>query len=525
MSTETETTMSQSQLQEATHQTSYQEGLGQAILVWSIAALTLVLHACVAGRYHMFRNELYFLVCGRHPAFGYVDQPPLVPLLAAANQLFGLHTWLLRLPAVLAAVVIVPLSAEFARLLGGRTVSVAMAAVAAAIAPGLAGLTTTLTTSTFEPLAWTACAYFIARAVLREDQRAWLWAGLIAGVSIEAKYGIVMWLFGIFAGFVLTASRGVLTRRNCWFGVAIAAAIAAPNLIWQTVHGWPFLAVIYQHHLARTNFTGSPVVFEIGQILAMNLLLAPLWVAGVVAPFLVEELKPVRFLSIAFVAATVINLAAGGKDYYLFGAYPTMFAVGAVGLRRLKSWVVALWLILATANFGVAMPIALPILSPPALARYLARTHLKPRPDEAAGIGAPLTQVFSDEMGWDALEKQVASIYRSLPPSDQKRAAIFASNYGEAAAIDVYGKADGLPPAICGQNQYYLWGTHGYDGSVIIHINGNPDLWRRFCQSVEIAGAFGAPYAMPYENGRPIFVCRGLRFNLVKAWPRFKRFF
>jgi Dolichyl-phosphate-mannose-protein mannosyltransferase len=517
-------TVSLSQDQTMRYQPSRDEELRQAILIWSIAVFTLVLHAIVAGRYHMFRNELYFLVCGRHPALGYVDQPSLVPLLAAATQLFGLHTWLLRLPAVLAAVAIVPLSAEFARLLGGRTVSVAMAAVAAAIAPGLAGVTATLTTSTFEPLAWTACAYFIARAAIREEQRAWLWAGLIAGISMEAKYGIVMWLLGLFAGFVLTSSRRVLTQRDCWLGVAIAAAIAAPNLIWQAAHGWPFLTLIFQHHIAHTNFTGSPVVFEIGQILAMNVLLAPLWIAGVVAPFLVEELKPARFLSIAFVGATVINLAAGGKDYYLFAAYPTMFAVGAVGLGRLRSWAAALWLILATANFAVAAPLALPILSPPALARYLERTHLRPRPDEAAAVGAPLTQVFSDEIGWHALEKQVAAIYHSLPASDQQKAAILATNYGEAAAIDVYGQADGLPRAICGQNQYYLWGPHGHNGSVIIHINGNPEFWQRFCRTVESAGNFGEPYAMPYENGRPIFVCRGLRFNLVKAWPHFKRY-
>jgi hypothetical protein len=501
------------------------EILRQGLLVGSIAALTLVLHALVAGRYDIFRNELYFIICGRHPAFGYVDQPPLVPLLAAATQWFGLNVWLLRLPAVAAAVAIVPLSAEFARQLRGRTVSMVMAAIAAAIAPGLAGLTGTLTTSTFEPLAWTACAYFVARAVTCGDHRAWVCAGVIAGISMEAKYGIAMWLIAIFVGLLLTPSRRALADRDCWFGVAIAAAIAAPSLIWQTVHGWPFLTVIFQHHAAHTNFTGSPLIFEAGQILAMNLLLAPLWVAGVVAPFLVTELKPVRFLSIAFVAATVINMAAGGKDYYLFAVYPVMFAAGAAAFSRLRNWIAALWMIAATANFALAAPIVLPILSPPALARYFSRTHLKPRPDEAAGIGAPLTQVFSDEMGWRELEKQVASIYRSLPASEQKNAAILASNYGEAAAIDVYGKADGLPPAISGQNQYYLWGPRGHDGSVIIHINGDPDFWRHLCQTVEVAGTFGVPYAMPYENGRPIFICRGLRFNLIKAWPHFRRYF
>jgi hypothetical protein len=149
---------------------------------------------------------------------------------------------------------------------------------------------------------------------------------------------------------------------------------------------------------------------------------------------------------------------------------------------------------------------------------------LHPLPDEAAAVGAPLTQVFSDEVGWRALEKSVAQVYRALPAADRARAAIVASNYGEAAAIDVYGEADHLPPALNGQDQYYFWGPRGYDGSVLIHINGDPDHWRENCASLDIVARFGAPYVMPYENDRPIFVCRGLRVPLTVAWPKFKRF-
>jgi hypothetical protein len=141
-----------------------------------------------------------------------------------------------------------------------------------------------------------------------------------------------------------------------------------------------------------------------------------------------------------------------------------------------------------------------------------------------AAIGAPLTQVFSDELGWRALEKTVAGVYRGLPEEERKRAAIVASNYGEAAAIDVYGGEDGLPPALNGQDQYYFWGPRGYDGSVVIHINGDPERWRRNCASLDIVAQFGAPLVMPYEDQRPVFICRGLRVPLAEAWERFKRF-
>jgi hypothetical protein len=494
------------------------------LTIWVIAGLTAALHLAVAGRYDIFRNELYFIVCGRHPAFGYADQPPLVPLLAAATQLFGDNAWLLRLPAALVAALLVPLTASLARLYGGSSLSAILAAAAAALAPALVAMTAIVTTSTFEPIAWTACAWLIARGLQREDKNALLWAGLVAGLALEAKYGIAIWLAALLVGLVLTPERRVLAWRQTWLGASLALLIALPSVVWQSLVGWPFFAVILHHASAHSNFTGTPLRFEIGQILAMNLFLAPLWLIGVVAPFAVERLKPARFLSIALLVATVLVIVTGGKDYYLFPVYPVMFAIGAAACAGMKKWLAGVWLALAAANAALLAPVVLPLLDPPALKDYLDRHHLHPPPDEAAGIGAPLTQVDSDEMGWRALEKQVASVYRALPPDERRRAAILATNYGEAAAIDVYGAGDHLPPALSGQNQYYLWGPRGYDGSVIIHVNGDPDQWRPFCQSLTVAAHFGAPYAMPYENNRPIFICRGSRHTLADIWPRLKRY-
>jgi Dolichyl-phosphate-mannose-protein mannosyltransferase len=490
--------------------------------VAAIAVATALAHLALGGRYDAMRNELYFIVCGRRPDFGYADQPPLAPLIAAATQLFGVNVWLLRLPAAVAATALVLVSAAFARLMGGGGVSMALAGAAAAIAPALVGMTVLLTTSTFEPLAWTAIAYCLTRAVALGQRRALIWAGLIAGLAFEVKYGVVFWLVPLAAGLLLTSNRRLLAAGEFWLGAALAAAIAAPNLIWQTAHGWPFFAITDRH--ARTIVTGGAVAFEVWQILALNPILAPLWLLGATAPFFVTAINPYRFLSIAFVGATTLVLASGGKDYYLFPAYPTMFALGAGGCARMRPWLAGAWVAAATALFLIVAPAALPILSPPDLAAYLNRFRLRPPPDELAAVAAPLTQVFSDEMGWRALEAEVAHIYRTLPEDERAAAAILASNYGEAAAIDVYGEADGLPPAISGNNQYFLWGPRGHDGKVIIHVNGSPERWRNYCGSVVIAGSFGAPFAMPYETGRPIFICRGLRRNLSSTWDRFKSY-
>jgi Dolichyl-phosphate-mannose-protein mannosyltransferase len=499
-------------------------GARATLAVWTIAAVSAALHLALAGRYDGFRNELYFIVCGRHPAFGYVDQPPLVPLLAAATQLFGDNIWLLRLPSVLAATALPVVAAALARSLGGGTISVVLAAAAAALAPALAGLTATLTTSTFEPVAWTLCSYLLTRAVVDDDRRAILWAGVAAGIAMEAKYGIAMWLIGLAIGIVATPARRLLLWPQCWIAVALAILLAAPSLAWQAAHDWPFFSAVFQPAVAGRSYLGTPLQFAIWQVIALNPLLGPLWIAGLIAPFLLDRLRSAQFLSIAAAIATVIDYGGGGKDYYLFPLYPTLMAVGAVAFGRIARTPAAVWLAGAFVLSAAMAPAVLPILEPDTLAHYLDFTRLRPPPNERAAIGAPLTQVFSDEIGWRDLEQQVAAVYRSLPEDDRRQTAIIASNYGEAAAIDVYGRADGLPPALSGENQYFLWGTHGFDGDIVIHINGDPQRWRRLCKSVATMLTFGVSYAMPYETGRPIFVCRGLRTSIAEIWPRFKRY-
>ena len=493
-------------------------------MIWAITLAAFALHLATSGGYGFFRNELYFIICGRHPDFGYVDQPPLVPLLAAATQVFGPNLWLLRLPAGLAAAALVPLTAQYARLLGAGAAGQIGAAVAVAVAPGLVSLTATLSTSTFEPLAWTGCAYFLSRALLLDRRRDVLWAALIAGLAAEAKYGIAIWGAGLAIGLVLFPSRRILAWRELWAGLVLAGLLAAPSLIWQANQGWPFFEIINAPTTSGKGYIGSPLQFTIGLGLAMNWVMAPLWLAAFAAPFMIERLRALRFLPVALLIAGTIDFTGDGKAYYLFPAFPTFFALGAAGLSALNRFIWAFWLSAAAAWFAFVAPAILPLLEPVQLDHYLTRFDLRPKPIEAASVGAPLTQRFSDEMGWDALEQQVAQIYQSLPESERLSAAILASNYGEAAAIDLYGPADHLPPALSAQNQYFLWGPRQFDGQVIIHIGGSSARWHRLCESVETIGEFGAPYAMPYETGRPIFICRGLKMGLAQLWPHLKRY-
>jgi len=488
---------------------------------WSVAAVVALVHLAAADRYGAFRNELYFIVCGRHPAFGYVDQPPLVPLLAAVTQFAGTHVWALRLPAVIAAVLLVPLAVAFAQLLGATTRAAWLCAVAAATSPLLIAMTAAFSTSTFEPLDFTAVAYLVTRGIVREEPKAFWWAGAVEGLAFEAKYGIVMWGIGLAIGLVLTDPRSIARSRDLWIGVGIAALIALPNVAWQIAHGLPFLELVRDDNAG--NLTGTPAAFIIDQVFSVNVVLAPLWLTGIVAPFLMKRLALARYLAIAFVVTAALIMATHGKNYYLAGAYPTMFAAGAAAFSAAPRIVIALWSLLATANAALALPLVLPVMPPDGLKRMMDRMSFRPPPIERACIGAPIMCQLADEFGWPELAQRVEGVYAALPPDERAKAAILTSNYGEAAAIDVFGS--NLPPALSGNNQYYFWGPRGYDGSVAIIVNTDAAKWSELCDSARVVASFGeSPYSMPYERNRPIVLCRGMHPPLANLWPRLKHY-
>jgi hypothetical protein len=487
--------------------------------VWVLTLAVLAVHLLVAGRYDFFRNELYFIICGRHPAFGYADQPPLAPLVAAATQVFGENLFLLRLPAALMAAALVPLTAAFAALLGAGWTGRVIAGLAIVLAPGLTAMSSTFGTSTFEPVGWTLCAYLVVRGVVRAERAAFVWAGVAAGITFEAKFGVAIWVVGLAAGALLTRMRGALWSRGVAEGAAVAVAIGAPTVIWQAAHGFPFQDIVAYHSAEGRIFTGSFGHFLHAQMLAMNILLVPLWVAGIAAPFFPRGAAAGRIPAAAFVVAAAVIFVSHGKGYYLFAAYPAVFASGAVAAERLGRWWLVGWGALTVANAALIAPITLPLLEPSVLRAYMLKTHIVPAPSEVAGIGASITQVFSDEFGWRELAAQVGAVYRQLPEQDRPATGIFAWNYGEAGALEFFGAASGLPRVMSGEDQYYFWGPQGVGVKNLILVNVDADVWRPRCSSLQEVGRFGVRFAMPYEDDRAILLCKGLVKPLDVLWP------
>ena len=256
----------------------------------------------------------------------------------------------------------------------------------------------------------------------------------------------------------------------------------------------------------------------------MHPLTLPLWLAGLWFYFFSTSGKPFRALGWAWVFTAAVIVTLSPRVYYLYPAFPILFAAGAVvwevRLDRQPVWRKLVWPALMVVTGAILAPLAIPVLPPETYIRYTKALHLAPPAIETHRLG-PLPQFFADQFGWEEMAATVARVYNNLPPEVRPKTAIFGQNYGQAGAIDLFGPKYGLPPAISGHQSYFLWGPRGYTGeSVIVMAGQQQDLESRFADVQKVASVYH-PYSMPYEHF-DIFYCRGLKRPLNEIWPQVK---
>lgn len=490
---------------------------------WMLAAVALALHLAVGSGYGYFRDELYFIVCGGHPAWGYVDQPPLIPLIAAAmHHLFPGSVIMLRLFPALTHAATIALTAATARRLGGGVWAQGLSGLCVLAGGVYLGLGTLMSTDALQPLSWTFCAYALIRVIRDGDERWWLAIGVAAGIALQSKYMIAFWLVALGVGIVATPARRSLARLHLYLGAAIAALIVLPNVLWQAAHDWPFLELSRITHDSK-NIPMSPWSFLLAEADTLNYATAPVWIAGFLAFAGWRRLADLRLFAIAFVVLIPMMIALHAKPYYPVGAYPILFAAGAVALETwLRHWSIRTVLTAAIVAIGViGLPFAVPILPIEIFARYQVWLDIAPKPLEKNAVGA-LPQYYADMFGWHELAALVEAAYRSLPPEDRAKAVFLGNNYGETAAVDVL--ATGLPPSISPHNNYFLWGPRGHDGSVVIRLARNREALLKNYSSAEPVAVFAPPWAMPYEAGQTLWICRGRHPPLDAVWASLRNY-
>jgi hypothetical protein len=504
---------------------------GALAIAPALALIAALLHAATAWRYGYFRDELYFIACAKHLAWGYVDQPPMVAVAAALAAPAGYALLALRALPIVAAALTVYLAVRLARELGGGTFAQLLAGVATLLTPAYLLLGNTLTTTSFEPFFWTLVLYLavrIVRAPAAQEARWWPLLGVAMGVGAYAKYSMALPVAGAAAGLLATPQRRVLRSPYALYAVALAVALLSPNLAWQAAHGWPIAEVLrgdvaYRHAfqngiaLEYRSLASNAGAFALEQLLYTNPLAAPVWIAGIIAPFCLANLRDLRFAGIAYAIVFFVAVAAEAKGYYIVGMYATLLAIGATAIERAARPLRAALFALLVAIGIVSLPLSLPLLPINGLIAYTTALGLTGRGGTPPHLIQP---IFAEEFGWNRLARDVASVYFSLPAAMRARTAIYADTYGDAGAIDFFGPRYGLPPVVSSQNNYYLWGTRGYDGTALVAIGATRiDELRRFYRSVVLVRTSTEPYKWVVEGPAPIYLCRDPVAPLDVIWP------
>lgn len=503
-------------------------------IVWAIALAKLAFHIYFNNRYGYFRDEFDYMSCGDHLQWGYVDQPPLIPfLIHVSRAVLGDSLRAIRfIPAVASSLLVVQ-TAVLAREFGGRRYAMILAAICSLVDPQYLSNGGLLGTNCLEPNLWMGCAYFLILAIKRNNPRYWLWFGVIAGLGLEEKYSIAVFGFGIVVGLLLTPQRQVFLNKWIWLGGLAAFLIFLPNLLWNARYDWPFVQLMHNIRAEGRDVVLGPLDFFLQQVLVSNPFNAPIWLAGVYVLLASPRLRPYRALGWAYLFSYAAFFVLHGKNYYLAPIYPMLFAAGAVALEfaldrpetgqpRLQ-WLKPTIAIVLLANGAYLAPIVVPILSPEHFLAYAKTLPFKLPVNEYSHLRATLPQWYSDQFGWKEIADEAAVAWNRIPIEERSDCAIFAQDYGQAGAIDFFGRAQGLPGGMSGDRTYWLWGPHGYSGNCMIVLGDRKKRLEELFGEVDYVGlSADNPWAL--ESEISVNICRKPKFGTLRdLWPQLKR--
>jgi len=494
---------------------------GDLAVLMALALVRLILHCATNWQYGFHRDELGVLDDARYLDWGYVSYPPFTPFVARiALILFGPSLVGVRFFAALAQSIVMIFTGLLVRELGGRRWAQVVAALAAAISPMSVCMGTMLQYISFDYLWWVLAAYFLVRLLRSENPRWWLAIGAVLGLGMMTKYTMIFFIAGIIAGVVLTPARRYLRSPWLWAGAALSVVIFLPNLIWQLQHDFISLTFLNRIH-ARDVEIGRADGFLLQQLfVSANFFTLPLWVAGLYFYFVAAAGRRYCALGWMYVAPLVLFLVARGRFYYMAPAYPMLFAAGAVvwdgwlarrGAKAARTGRAGTWISLSAG------------------AAFSAVTMMPIAPINSAGwrLTSKVHDNFTEQIGWPELAQTVAGIYAALPEAEKLRAAILAGNYGEAGAINLYGRAHHLPEVISGINTYWWRGYGEEPPEVVILVGFSRESGEHFAENVELMGQVTNPYGVRNEETKDhpdIFVCRGFKKSWPEFWKNFQRF-
>ncbi len=503
------------------------DALPSRALIVALSAIPLVLQlvGLTTKGYSYFIDEFYYLACASRLAFGYVDHPPLAPLmLAMIRAVLGDSLLAIRIVPFLAASGTVALTCLLVARMGGGRFAVVLGAITVGLAPMSLSMSSFFSMNAFEPLLWMLLVLTVLRIARTGESRLWVVAGLLIGLSFENKHTAVVYVAALGLGILATRTRKILADRRVLAGAAVALLLALPNILWQVAHGVPSLE-FYRNAIVLKNVPSPPLMSLATLMFTMNPVTVPLWIAGFLSLFRRRNGPALRALGVTCVILLAVHVASQtSRPDRVIGIFPILFAAGAVAAERVIRPRAARIAVVAATVAGalVLAPLAIPLLPPSSTARYVTALGLKFSVER--GKTSPIPQLLADRTGWESYVDDVAKVFERLSPEDRKRAIIYAPSYGHAGAIELWGPARGLPRVIGSQNSYWHWSVGHTNTEVLIAVDANANTLRTLFREVTEAGRIRCDYCMSWRNDIPIFVARGSIVPIESVWARARHY-
>ena len=489
-------------------------------ILYSLAAIKFILPFLLQSSYYSLqRDEFLYLAEGHHMAWGYMEVPPLLSVFAWITNILGAGMfWVKFWPSLFGALTYI-IVGKIILSFNGRWIALALGFL-----PFIFGAYLRIhflfQPNFLEVFFWTMIAFSLLRFI-QTQQNKWLYIfGICCGFGMLSKYSVAFFIVSILVAALISRHRKLFLNKHFYFSCLLAVVIFLPNLLWQIHYGFPVITHMEELHQFQLKYV-EPSGFLSDQIL-MHLPCVFIWIAGLYFVIFRERNK-YQIFAWAYFIVIVLLLYFQGKSYYALGAYPILFAFGAVQLERFATLHFTAWTFAFIAVPVVAgsfmIPLLLPVWKPQKLAQFYEKAHL-----EKTGLlkwedlkNHPLPQDFADMLGWKEMAAKTAKAYSSLTEGEKKQTFIFADNYGQAGAINYYRKQYDLPTVHSANASFLYWMPENVQvHNMILITDDENEMQRPFLKdftTVILSDSITDKYAR--EKGSLILILKGAnnKFN------------
>ena len=490
----------------------YKRNQQEISLILFFTFLKLALHFLANSNFGFHRDELLYMALGEHLDWGFKEVPPFVAGISWLTvHIFGDSLFATRLFPTLFGALIVFFTGLIVLNMGGKRLAISIACMATILSPAFLASQYLLQPVIFDQFFWTLTAYLFIRYIQTRNINNVYYLGISTGFGMLNKYTMALLALALVIGLFVSPQRKLLLNKAWLIAAAIAFIIFLPNLIWQITNGLPIIK--HMKELKESQLDNNDSTDFILQQLLIHAGGLFIWLGGLIYLFVSRNNKQYRFLATAFFITMILLIVLKGKVYYGFGAYPMLFAAGGIAfyelLKRLKpilKYAIVAFIFIPNLLF---LPIAVPILPLSSSLKFFAfiadnlniRFPLKWEDQKEHAT----TQDYADMLGWDELAEKVSKAYHQIPANERATATIFASNYGQAGAIDHYRKKYNLPPVVCLNSSYALWAPPSIPSTHFVYVNDEyPDDLLPYFKTIRKIGEVENPYAR--EKGTAIFL-------------------